>query len=276
MAVVRVEHTENYSIISNVGLREKGLSLRAKGLLCVMLSLPKDWDYSLFGLSVLCGESEGKIKTTLNELKQFGYVEVKKLMPNETESGRIEYEYIVYEMPKQESKKQALENQGVVFQAVENERLPNNNIYNTNIKEQRTNKQIKEKVYITDEVETSENSTTQPPFVNSTEKQTTTAVATLEQISKWFDLTYAIYPRKVSKELSRRYYVDALIGMNYDEARKKAIGIYKMLQTQCELWKKEHNGQGRADEFIPHFSSWLSDNVPDSPYCIKPRKRRKK
>ena len=98
MAIIRVIKDKNYSIMCNEHLRELGMSLRAKGLMSVMLSLPDDWDFSVKGLEGVLGkEKEQAIQDTLNELKKFGYLTVRKLMPNETESGRIEYEYLLQE-----------------------------------------------------------------------------------------------------------------------------------------------------------------------------------
>ena len=81
MAVVRIYKNKNYTVMSNHHLREKKMSLKAKGLLSVMLSLPEDWDYSINGLVSICKESELAVKNALKELKEFGYLEVVKLMP---------------------------------------------------------------------------------------------------------------------------------------------------------------------------------------------------
>lgn len=91
MSVIRVNKTKNYTVMSNEHLKDKRLSLKAKGLLSVMLSLPDTWDYSISGLVAICKESETAVKSTLNELKSCGYLVVTKKMPNETESGRTEY-----------------------------------------------------------------------------------------------------------------------------------------------------------------------------------------
>lgn len=115
MAIFRVVKESNYTVMCNEHLKELGMSLKAKGLLSVMLSLPDDWDYSVKGLERILGkEKEQAIQDTLNELKQFGYLDVKKLMPNETTSGRIEYEYIVYEhkQPKTRGDFQPLDTRG--------------------------------------------------------------------------------------------------------------------------------------------------------------------
>jgi len=125
MSVIRVNKTKNYTVMSNEHLKDKRLSLKAKGLLSVMLSLPDTWDYSISGLVAICKESETAVKSTLSELKSCGYLVVTKKMPNETESGRIEYVYDIFEKAqagKQEVEKQGVENLGVENLGVENVR----------------------------------------------------------------------------------------------------------------------------------------------------------
>lgn len=80
-------------------LKEKKMSLKAKGLLSLMLSLPTDWNYTIPGLISMCNENTAAIRTALDELKRFGYLTVIKQLPNETKSGRLEYKYIVSETP---------------------------------------------------------------------------------------------------------------------------------------------------------------------------------
>lgn len=102
MAVFRINKTADYTIMGNRHLREKDLTLKAKGLLSLMLSLPNDWDYSIAGLVSLCKESKNTVTAILDELKKFGYLTITKKLPNETESGRFEYEYNIFEYPQEE------------------------------------------------------------------------------------------------------------------------------------------------------------------------------
>ena len=120
MSVIRVNKTKDYVVMSNHHFKERKMSLKAKGLLSEMLSLPDDWDYSISGLVSINKENETSIKSALNELKEFGYLKVNKLLPNETYTGRIEYVYDIYEK-KQEGEKQGVENLGVEFLGVENQ-----------------------------------------------------------------------------------------------------------------------------------------------------------
>ena len=142
MSVIRVNHTEDYTVMSNYHLRDKGLSLKAKGLLCQMLSLPPEWDYTVAGLVAINSEKESAIESALKELKVRGYLIVTKLMPNQTASGRIEYEYDVYELPQTQLEKQGVEKQGVEnlpveVQGVENHPQLNIDILNTDYQEEK-------------------------------------------------------------------------------------------------------------------------------------------
>lgn len=129
MAVFKVEKTKNFTIMSNHHLQNKNLSLKAKGLLSYMLSLPMDWDYSLAGLVANSKESKTSIRNTLNELKENHYLSVTKLYPNQTESKKIEYIYNIYEEPHLEPsmQKQDTENQYLSFQSLENNTQINTN-----------------------------------------------------------------------------------------------------------------------------------------------------
>lgn len=141
MTVIKVNKTKNYTVMSNYHLKEKEMSLKAKGLLSLMLSLPESWDYSIAGLVAICKENETAIKSTLEELKEFGYLKVIKKLPNETKSGRIEYEYLVYEQ-KQEGEKQGVEFLGVEFLGVENPTQLNTNKSNINKLNINNNKKV--------------------------------------------------------------------------------------------------------------------------------------
>lgn len=112
MAVFRVNKTKNYTLMSNHHLRDKNLSLKAKGLLSVMLSLPDNWNYSISGLCSILKENETSIKSTIKELKENKYIIVDKKKPCK-EEGRSKFEYIynIYETP--QTKKQNRHHQGV-------------------------------------------------------------------------------------------------------------------------------------------------------------------
>lgn len=85
-----------YTVMSTYHLRDPNLSLKAKGLLSLMLSLPKNWDYSINGLVTIAREGRSSIKSILNELKEAEYVKIDKLRD---EKGLYKYKYSVYYLP---------------------------------------------------------------------------------------------------------------------------------------------------------------------------------
>ena len=97
MAVFRIERTKNYTVMSNYHLRSKTLSLKAKGLLSMMLSLPEDWNYTTRGLAKICKEGVDAIGGALRELEAAGYIVRHQLRDRQ---GRIsDTEYVIYEQP---------------------------------------------------------------------------------------------------------------------------------------------------------------------------------
>lgn len=138
MSVIRVHKNKNFTVMSNTHLRDTNLTLKAKGLLSVMLSLPDTWDYSIAGLCAICKENETAVKSALKELKEYGYVVVDKQTPDKTNNGRFKYEYNVYEEPQQEDKKQEVENLPLEFQQVENHTQLNTDEVNTQNKKDKS------------------------------------------------------------------------------------------------------------------------------------------
>lgn len=92
--IMRTEKNKNYTVMGNYHLRDKELSLKAKGLLSIMLSLPDGWNFSTQGLTTLSSDGETAIRSTLKELEQKGYLKRNKVRIN----GKIvDWEYVVYE-----------------------------------------------------------------------------------------------------------------------------------------------------------------------------------
>lgn len=101
---------------------------------------------------------------------------------------------------------------------------------------------------------------------------TNSNIVSKEEIYTYFDRIYSIYPRKVSKVQAKETFEHKLRGMEKEEAHKKAISVYRLLERQIKVWQAEKDGQGRKEEHTPHFSSWLSANVEDSPFFKRRRK----
>lgn len=130
--IFRVNKSKNYTVISNYHLKDKNLSLKAKGMLSLMLSLPDDWDYSVRGLEKICIESKNAINRILNELERNRYLVRKRVYYN----GKIsEWEYNIYETnlyPQNED--------------IQNEDIQNQDIENGDINKILNNKILKNKI----------------------------------------------------------------------------------------------------------------------------------
>ena len=97
MAVFRVAKTKDFTVMANHHLRDKALSLKAKGLLSLMLSLPEGWDYTTKGLACICKDGVDSICSTVRELEKAGYVQRRRLR---NELGHLtEIEYTILERP---------------------------------------------------------------------------------------------------------------------------------------------------------------------------------
>ena len=91
MAVFRIEKTRDYTVMSNHHLRDKSLSLKAKGLLSLMLSLPEEWDYTTKGLARICKDGVDSICAGVRELEEHGYVIRQRVRNANGQLGAIEY-----------------------------------------------------------------------------------------------------------------------------------------------------------------------------------------
>ena len=227
MAKYRIHKTKDYTIMSNTHLKEKEMSLKAKGLLSVMLALPDEWNYSVEGLVSICKENETAIKSTLDEIKEFGYLTVTKLMPNETESGRIEYVYDIYEIPKQEGEKQGIENLPLEFLPLENQTQLNTNISNnTNI-----NNSINKK--------------------ENTKRKVVKA-----EYSTEFETVWKHYPRKVNKKLAKS---------SFEKARKDGVE-YDTILNGVIKYAESCKNNNTPECYIAHGSTWFNARRWDDEY----------
>mgnify|MGYP005879629235 CR=1 FL=1 len=98
MAVFRIEKTRDYTVMSNYHLRDMSLSLKAKGLLSLMLSLPENWDYTMKGLARICKDGIDSISGGIRELEAHGYLIRSRVRSANGQLGSIEY--TILEQPK--------------------------------------------------------------------------------------------------------------------------------------------------------------------------------
>ena len=101
MAVFRVKKNENFTTMCNIHLRDKSLSLKAKGMLSIFLSLPAEWHYSVKGLAEICQEGPDCIRSVLKELESAGYLIRRRTRKENGQLGNAEY--LIYETPQPKS-----------------------------------------------------------------------------------------------------------------------------------------------------------------------------
>ena len=123
MAVFRTVKNKNYTVMSNYHLRDKNLSLKSKGLLSFMLSLPEDWKYGLKGLDAVSKDGIYVIRNCVKELEKYGYVQ--RCMARNAKGQMVDVEYIIYEQPINELKRPCLENPTSGNPILENPTLEN-------------------------------------------------------------------------------------------------------------------------------------------------------
>ena len=267
----RVNKTSNYTVMSNTHLREKNMTLRAKGLLSVMLSLPESWDYSIAGLAAINAESENIIKQSLDELKRFGYLVVTKLTPKLTESGRYEYIYDIYEQPQkiQGVEKQGIEKQGLEFQGLEFQGLENwgvnkyTDIINTkeiNTKEINTDKQTPQAAM----PDKSGESVKANDTLNATLRGSIASNGiSIASIKDEFEKLWAIYPNKQGKQHAYRAYERV-------RKRKQNPVTYEQVKAGIEQYCEYIAAKGISKQYIKHGSTYFNGAEWESEYDLTP------
>jgi len=128
MSVIRVNKTKNYTVLSNYHFKEKKMSLKAKGLLSLMLSLPDSWNYTIAGLCSLSKDGKDSVMSGLAELEKFGYLIRSQKVNEKGQFSGIEYN--IFEQPQEEFPIAEKQNSG--NQNAENTNAGNPPLLNTN------------------------------------------------------------------------------------------------------------------------------------------------
>ena len=187
MSVIKVEKTNGYTVMSNVHLKDKNLSFKAKGLLSMIFSLPKDWEYSIQGLVAISKESDKAVRNTLKELELNNYLTRKRINGN---NGKFEYEYTVYERPQQSKsyehlpytpKGHTVEGHTVEGHALKDTQL---NTKELNTKELNTKELNTKDIYNAPSNEIA----TEPPVIEFILNDKTYYPITQKQVDKWSEL----------------------------------------------------------------------------------------
>ena len=140
MSIIRVNKTSNYTVLSNYHFKEKKMSLKAKGLLSLMLSLPDSWNYSVSGLVSLSKDGKDSVMSALVELEKFGYLSRERLINDKGQFAGIEYN--IFEQP--QPQKPIAENPIEDKENTEKQNAGNPPQLNTNQLNIKKNKYIKE------------------------------------------------------------------------------------------------------------------------------------
>ena len=147
MSIMRIHKTKNFTIMSNFHFKEKKMSLKAKGLLSLMLSLPDDWNYSISGLVTLSKDGKDSVMSALAELEKFGYLKRTRLTNSKGQFQGVEYD--IFEEPQPESPVAEEQNEGnqnegnanAGDQPQLNTKLTKDS-FNKELKEQKTNEDL--------------------------------------------------------------------------------------------------------------------------------------
>ena len=211
MSVFRVERTHDYTVMSNHHLKNRALSLKAKGLLSLMLSLPDDWDYTLQGLAHISLEKVDAIRKAITELENEGYITRTR---ERDEQGRLRgTEYIIREQPISEKptlEKPTLDKPTQAKPTLENPTQLNKNIYNKNkssmYEEIPQSNQSKEETELTEILQNCELKS----FEEKTAQMLESAVRVL-YYKQSIKLSGAVLPQTEIRNLLRRVNRDTLI-----------------------------------------------------------------
>ena len=239
MAVFRVNKNRNYTVMSNYHLRDKRISLKAKGLLSLMLSLPDDWNYSMAGLAQIVKEEETAIRNILNELKKWGYLRVDKLMPKKEGDmvirSRVEYVYTIFELPQDteilDTEILDVENLGLENLDVENQGQINTEEPSTEITsiEERNKDNLKEK---------------------SIKKEKDSLLV------QEFEVIWARYPRHEGKQNALKSYI---------KARHEGVDMVT-IKDAVESYRRMCESERREKRYIKQGSTWFNQRSWEDEY----------
>ncbi len=231
--VFRVEKNKDYTVMSNFHLKDKRLSLKAKGLLSLMLSLPAEWDYTLAGLAGMNKEGVDAIRTAVMELEQAGYI---KREFSRRETGEFNgNNYVIFETPH--------ENSPLLENPTTDSPLLDSPISDFPLPENPT------------ELNTNRVSTNSTPY-----NPPQGGVSSQGSERDLFELFWRSYPRKTDKQRARRAFSKLRVDRPLLERMVSAL----QQQRASPQWRKD------GGQYIPHASTWLSgrrweDEPPGGP-----------
>lgn len=230
MSVIRTVKNENYTTMCNTHLRDKNLSLKAKGLLSMMLSLPDKWHYSVKGLEGICKESKNTINSVLNELEDNNYLVRRRRYCN----GKIsEWEYIIFENNENHDEELLhLKNEDIENEDIENEDIENRDVYK-----------------ITKELNTKELNTNEYKEKNIKKESVNSVIAEYTENKDLQDALHGFVEmrNKARKPLTVRAMklsLNVLDNLAVDDVTKIAIVNQSIVHTWSTFYKLQNNNNG--------------------------------
>lgn len=230
MAVIRTIKNENYTTMCNTHLRDKNLSLKAKGLLSMMLSLPDKWHYSVKGLEGICKESKNTINSVLNELEDNNYLVRRRRYCN----GKIsEWEYIIFENNENHDEELLhLKNEDIENEDIENEDIENRDVYK-----------------ITKELNTKELNTNEYKEKNIKKESVNSVIAEYTESKELQDALHGFVEMrtKARKPLTVRAMklsLNVLDNLAVDDVTKIAIVNQSIMHNWSTFYKLQNNNNG--------------------------------
>lgn len=231
MAVIRTIKNENYTTMCNTHLRDKNLSLKAKGLLSMMLSLPDKWQYSVKGLEGICKESKNTINSVLNELEDNNYLVRRRRYCN----GKIsEWEYIIFENNENHDEELLhLKNEDTENEDIEIQDIENRDVYK-----------------ITKELNTKELNTNEYKEKNIKKESVNSVIAEYTENKDLQDALHGFVEMrtKARKPLTVRAMklsLNVLDNLAVDDVTKIAIVNQSIVHTWSTFYKLQNNNNGQ-------------------------------
>lgn len=232
MALIRVNNTKGFTVMSNYYFQDKEISLKAKGLLGLMLSLPSNWDYSVNGLVAIVKENKAAVQTALKELEEHKYLKRTRV---QDETGRFDYIYDIYEKPY--DKLPCTENRCTDIQCTEVQCTENQPQINTN--KQNTNKQ-----------NTKELNTNEYKEKNIKKESVNSVIAEYTESKELQDALHGFVEMrtKARKPLTVRAMklsLNVLDNLAVDDVTKIAIVNQSIVHTWSTFYKLQNNNNGQ-------------------------------
>lgn len=232
MSVIRINNTKGFTVMSNYNFRDKEISLKAKGLLGLMLSLPSNWDYSINGLVMIVKENKAAVQSALKELEEHKYLKRTRV---QDETGKFDYVYDIYEKPY--DKLPCTENRCTDIQCTENRCTENQPQINTN--KQNTNKQN------TKELNTNEykEKNIKKESVNSVIAEYTESKDLQDALHDFVDMRTKV--RKPLTVRAMKLSLNELDKLAIDDVTKIAIVNQSIMHNWLTFYKLQNNNGGQ-------------------------------